>query len=242
MFFTEKFREAIRMYLKKLLQYHFNAHNDNSMAHKFRAKRMLFFEKNFEETFREEIKNHSPIKILDVGGTWGFWEAMHSKYFDVCQITLLNLSKAKIPEKISNVKSVVGDATDLSEYSDNEFDLVFSNSVIEHVGNYASQKKMADEILRVGRHLYLQTPNKNFPIEPHFIFPFFQFLPLILRAFLLHHFALGWYKKAQNKEQALEVADSVHLLTKRKLQKLFPDAKIQKEKFLLMTKSFYFFM
>lgn len=57
------------------------------------------------------------------------------------------------------------------------------------VGKERDQERMAAEILRVGRHCYVQTPNKNFPVEPHFI---------------------------------------------------FPNAEIQREKFLGMTKSFYF--
>ncbi|MBQ7151475.1 MAG: class I SAM-dependent methyltransferase [Synergistaceae bacterium] len=227
--------------IKKFLQYHFNAHNENSMAHKFRMKRMIFFERCFINAFNEKITKHVPVTVLDVGGTWNFWEAMHFNALNLCDITLLNLNEIKIPERFTNIKSVVGDATDLSQYADNAFDLVFSNSVIEHVGKEPAQKKMADEVLRVGKHLYLQTPNKNFPIEPHFIFPLFQFLPLRVRAFLVSHFAIGWYKKAVSREEALRVADSVDLLTKRRLQKFFPSAKIQKEKFLGLTKSFYFF-
>ena len=231
------------MGLKKFLQYHFNARNENGMAHKFRMKRMHFFEKIFEETFREQLKTNTPITVLDVGGTWNFWESMNFKYFDSCDITLLNLRKYEIPEKFKNIKSVIGDATDLSEYSENQFDLAFSNSVIEHVGKEQAQKKMADELLRVGKHLYLQTPNRNFPVEPHFIFPLFQFFPLKLKVFLLTHFDLGWYKtKTRSKEEITKIADSVDLLTLKRLKKFFPNAKIQKEKFFLLTKSFYFFI
>ena len=214
------------------------------MAHKFRMKRMNFFQKKFSETFSEEIKQNIPIKVLDVGGTWSFWESMHYKYLNSLSLTLLNLKKVEVPEKFTNIKSVAGDATNLSQYSDKEFDLVFSNSVIEHVGKEAQQKKMADEILRVGKHCYLQTPNKYFPIEPHFISPLFQFLPLKVRIFLLFHFALGWRKRkdVRTKEEAINDADSVDLLTLKRLRKFFPNAEIQKEKFFFLTKSFYFFI
>ena len=229
--------------VKKFLQYHFNARNENGIAHKFRMKRMLFFEKCFEETFREQLKTNTPITVLDVGGTWNFWETMNFKYFTQCTITLLNLNEYKIPEKFKNIKSVIGDATDLSKYSEKQFDLVFSNSVIEHVGKEQAQKKMADELLRVGKHLYVQTPNKNFPIEPHFIFPLFQFLPLKLKIFLLTHFALGWYaNKVSSKDEAKKIAESVDLLDLKRLRKFFPNAKIQKEKIFPFTKSFYFFI
>ncbi|MBQ6113854.1 MAG: class I SAM-dependent methyltransferase [Synergistaceae bacterium] len=229
--------------LKRLLKFHFNAANETSVAHKFRMKRMRFFEERFSETFGREISEGKTLKVLDVGGTLKFWKSMHSKYFDTMELTLLNLNRIDVPEEYTNVKSVAGDARDLSCYQDKEFDLVFSNSVIEHVGKERDQKRMASEILRVGKHCYVQTPNRNFPVEPHFIFPMFQFLPLSVRAFLVRHFALGWRTKAaDSEEEAREIADSVNLLNEKQLRKLFPGAEIQREKFLLLTKSFYFFI
>jgi hypothetical protein len=61
----------------------------------------------------------------------------------------------------------------MPQYRDKEFDIAFSNSVIEHVGNDLRIRQMADEVRRVGRN-YLQTPNYYFPLEPHFFFPFFH--------------------------------------------------------------------
>ncbi|MBC8844888.1 class I SAM-dependent methyltransferase, partial [Escherichia coli] len=72
-------------------------------------------------------------------------------------------------------------ATDLSEIDDQQFDIVFSNSVIEHLYTWENQEKMAKEVLRVGKYHFIQTPNYWFPIEPHWVFPFFQFLPKSIR-------------------------------------------------------------
>ena len=91
----------------------------------------------FEEFYSEKVaRPDSPdgIKILDVGGTFRYWQQVRFKYFDTATFVLLNLTKAEIPDGFENVGSVAGDATDLSEYADKEFDLAFSNSVIEHVG------------------------------------------------------------------------------------------------------------
>ena len=60
-------------------------------------------------------------------------------------------------------------------FKDKSFDAVFSNSVIEHVGTFEDQKMMANEVIRVTNFYFIQTPNLYFPIEPHFLVPFFQF-------------------------------------------------------------------
>lgn len=231
--------------LKQWLLSNANASVKGSVAYRFRKKRMQIFEDFYNNFVLQSQTNelqpiHSPA-ILDVGGEWNFWSSMNFKYIDNASITLLNITAIEIPSNVHNVASVVGDATDLKQYSDRQFDLVFSNSVIEHVGDFNSQKKMAQEMMRTGRHCYLQTPNKFFPIEPHFLFPFFQFLPLRLRALLIKNLGLGYPPKAKTYEEALERAKSVRLLTKKELSTLFPGIEIRKEKIGFLTKSFYLF-
>lgn len=69
-----------------------------------------------------------PLRILDIGGTMGYWQ--YHEPPEGATITLLNLRTQDVP---AGFVSLVGDACDLSLFSDGEFDLVFSNSVIEHV-------------------------------------------------------------------------------------------------------------
>lgn len=52
-------------------------------------------------------------------------------------------------------------------FDDREFDWVFSNAVIEHVGDERAQLSFLNEMLRVGRNVFFTTPNKYFPVEPH---------------------------------------------------------------------------
>lgn len=108
-----------------------------------------------------------------MGGTEKYWLSQGFGNNNDVQITLVNL----IPSTVtcSNMKSVTGNATDLSQYKDNEFDIAFSNSVIEHLYTKENQLKMAAEMMRVGKHHFVQTPNKYFPIEPHYLLPMFQF-------------------------------------------------------------------
>jgi ubiquinone/menaquinone biosynthesis C-methylase UbiE len=132
-----------------------------------------------------------PLKILDVGGTQIFWERMGFIGKDDLEIVLLNLSKVNVAYK--NFKSVVGDARKMGEFKDKKFDVVFSNLAIEHVGNYDQQRQMSEETRRVGKRYFVQTPNRYFLIEPHFLFPFLQFLPLQIKVWLITHFNIEWY-------------------------------------------------
>lgn len=97
---------------------------------------------------------------------------------------------------------------------------------------------MANEIKRVGKRYFVQTPNLYFPIEPHFVFPFFQFLPVEVRVWLISHFDLGFYEKITDKQTAIEAVTSITLLNKKKFISLFPEANLFEEKIFGITKSF----
>jgi ubiquinone/menaquinone biosynthesis C-methylase UbiE len=177
-----------------------------------------------------------PLAILDVGGTQDFWELMAFMGEPGIKITVLNIEPQAVT--FDNFTSVVGDATNLSLFADDSFDVVFSNSVIEHVGDAAQQRRMAREVDRVGRRYFIQTPNYYFPVEPHYHFLGFQWLPLAWRAWLLNHFDLGWAKRTPTIEDARRSVGSIRLLRKRELMSLFPEANLYEEKFFGLTKSF----
>jgi Methyltransferase domain len=173
--------------------------------------------------------------ILDVGGTESFWEMMdfaESGY----DITLLNTHPIETHHQ--GIRSVVGDARSLDLFADRQFDIVFSNSVIEHVGTLEQQRMMANEVRRVARRYFVQTPNFSFPIEPHFLFPGFQWLPREARVWLVRHAAIGWYERTPDLEAARAIVNEVRLLTRREIRMLFPDGEITSETFYGLTKSF----
>jgi 2-polyprenyl-3-methyl-5-hydroxy-6-metoxy-1,4-benzoquinol methylase len=200
----------------------------DSLATKLRRKRFVLFSSLISSLPR-------PLRILDVGGTEIFWERMDFIKEDV-EIVLLNLSNVEVTYR--NLSNVAGDARKMVQFRDKEFDVVFSNSVIEHVGEYYQQRQMAEEVSRVGKKYFVQTPNYFFPIEPHFLFPCFQFFPVQWKVFLIRHFDVGWFKRIPDVQKATETVNSIRLLTEPELKKLFPGATIYKEKFFGMVKSF----
>lgn len=175
-----------------------------------------------------------PITILDVGVTIGFWESMEFPADREIKVTILN----QIESRGNNPRFVFvkGDACEL-EFKDGQFDVVFSNSVIEHVGGLVRQKQMAVEVSRVGKRYFIQTPIKNFPLEPHFLVPFFQFFPIKLKIWMLMQFNLGWFKRQTNEKTAKEIANSITLLNVEDFQNLFPESILVKEKIFGLTKS-----
>jgi SAM-dependent methyltransferase len=202
--------------------------DEKSLAVQFRRKRFAFF-----NSLLLQLKR--PVSILDVGGAEVYWKTMGMDGDDQVFITLLNLTQEAVT--LRNLTSSVGDAREIN-FDDNSFDVVFSNSVIEHVGGHADQMKMAAEVRRVGKRYFIQTPNRYFPLEPHFLFPLFQFLPVIVRVRLLQNFNLGWIQRTPGAAEAREIVESIRLLGKDEFLKLIPDSNLYEEKVFGMTKSF----
>lgn len=202
--------------------------DQRSLAVQFRKRRFAFFQSLLSRL-------ECPVHILDIGGTESYWKSMELNAGDQVFITLLNLTQNDV--SLPNVTSIAGDARAMIA-KDASFDVVFSNSVIEHVGTYQDQLQMAKEVRRVGKRYFIQTPNKYFPLEPHFLFPLFQFLPINIRVLMLQNFKLGWFSKTPDKVKAREIVEGIRLLGKREFMALFPNAAIYEEKILGMTKSF----
>jgi SAM-dependent methyltransferase len=200
-----------------------------SAADRFRQRRFARFRQLVDALPR-------PVRIMDVGGTTVFWERLGYAGHDGIEVVLLNLMEQSSP--YANITSTVGDAADLSAFGDDAFDVVVSNSVMEHLPTPELQARMASGVRRVGKRVYLQTPNRYFPLEPHFLFPFFGILPVRVRAFLLQHLDLGWHKRVRDPAAALADVRSIRLLTGSEMRRLFPGARFENERFLLFTKSF----
>lgn len=193
---------------------------------KFRQRRWKFFLEQMSPTPRTHI--------LDLGGYPCNW----SEVPVTCPITFLN---TEYPEgwqvNSERFKSEVGSGCDMP-FPDKAFDLVYSNSVIEHVGSREDQSKFAAEINRVGKRLFIQTPNRWFFLEPHFLAPFVHWLPWSIARHLIQRLSLrGVMRRGDNKDLK-SLADELRYVSKGELRKLFPDARIHHERWFGMTKSF----
>jgi hypothetical protein len=188
----------------------------------FRTRRMRRFAETFHPT--------SNTQIIDVGGYEFNWTLIESSP----NVLMVNLERETVEH--GRFKKVQGDGRNL-EYPDKSFDIAYSNSVIEHVGDANDQCSFATEIRRVGRGYYVQTPYKWFPIEPHFITLGIQWLPRRVSRHLVRWLSVwGWITRPSQSETDAMLS-SIRLLDKREMQRLFPDAEIFEEKFLGLTKS-----
>jgi SAM-dependent methyltransferase len=175
------------------------------------------------------------MRVLDVGGTIEIWRLGPV----MPRVVLLN--QAFWPHQIEGAEGVVlGDGTRLP-FADQSFDLVFSNSVIEHVGDRANQARFASEIARVGKQFWLQTPSRYFPVEQHMWTPLVHWLPRAWQAAVLKRFSI-WrlvtrHDAAERDYYVKHYLDSIRLLSAADLQALFPGAAVVRERFLGWTKS-----
>ncbi len=169
------------------------------------------------------------LRVLDLGGQPHLWQWVERPL----DITLLNLpgNGEKIESSHHRLTYVEGDACDVKAYADRSFDIVFSNSVIEHVGDAEKQKAFAREALRLGRRYWVQTPSKYFPIEAHCGMPGWWFYPQWLR----NYFIRGWKRKLPS---WTEMVEGTRVLRKEWLGDLFPDGRIRTERILGFPKSY----
>ena len=200
---------------------------------------MTYFRQRRLADLLEMYPDLADYSVLDVGGRPFIWELL-KKHYQVIpkQVVLLNTSDDGFAVN-SDYTVKIADARELP-YEDNSFDLVFSNSVIEHVGTYSQMAQFAKECDRVGKQLYIQTPNRWFPLEAHFGAAFIHWLPRSLYkklSFLSIRYLMA-LKKPEEKYYFNQEFETTDLLSGQELRSLFPQKKIVAERVLGMAKSF----
>lgn len=170
------------------------------------------------------------LRILDLGGRADYWARVGFDFLDRHDVTVtcvnyaedeLYLSAGKHPR----VTAEVGDARAL-EIPDRAYDMVHSNSVVEHVGRFSDMRAFANETRRLAPAYYVQTPYMWFPIDPHFPrVPMFHWMPTSWRHRLIRRMKVGWGRPCADIDHAMRDLESSVLLDRDQFRELFPDAR-----------------
>ncbi len=76
-----------------------------------------------------------------------------------------------------------------------------------------------------------------FPVEPHFHFIGWQWLPLPVCVSIVRRTACGWRGPCPDPVGARRLVEEIRLLTRKELRELFPRASIVPERFYGFVKS-----
>ncbi|MEI6349755.1 MAG: methyltransferase domain-containing protein [Verrucomicrobiota bacterium] len=133
------------------------------------------------ELFMQRLQPKPGDRILDIGvsdETEIEANMLEQLYPDRENITCASLSDGKsILSAYPGVQHVQIRAGEPLPFSDNAFDIVYSNAVIEHTGSGTDQRKFIAEMCRVAPRRFLVAPNRMFPIEHHTGLPLVHYLP-----------------------------------------------------------------
>ena len=182
---------------------------------------LKFFRAKRNRQCVEMLKLTPEMTVLDVGGTAAYWRSMPVRP----QVTLLDIRKMEESE----FRQIVASACDIP-FPDKSFDVVFCNSVIEHLGTWEHQLKAAKEILRVGKKVWVQTPYRWFPVEPHLLTPFIHWLPKSWQKGLMPFTVWALIGKP-SREKCDSMWAEIRLLNVREMKHLFPTCKLIYERY-----------
>jgi hypothetical protein len=182
---------------------------------------------------QETFPGIGSMSVIDLGGTVETWLRAPVRPAAV-HVVNLEAPPAEVPGWL---RADQADACDLPErIASGRYDLVFSNSVIEHVGGHAQRMKFAATVHRLAPKHWVQTPYRYFPVEPHWLFPGFQFLPLIVRAEISHRWPLV-HTPSASRAEGTTAAIGVELLSRTEMGYYFPDSVLRYEKMMGLVKS-----
>ena len=197
----------------------------DSLGGRRRARRWRWLVETFPEL--------DQMSVLDLGGSLSTWERapVRAKHVHV-----VNISKppAQVPDWAEVERA---DACALPPHiASRRYDLVFSNSVIEHVGGHERRVRFAEAVRSLSDRYWVQTPYRYFPIEPHWLVPGLQFLPIAMRARIAHKWPLV-YTPGRAKAAVLNTVMWTELIDRTQMRHYFPDAELRAARVAGLTKS-----
>lgn len=199
--------------------------SETSLAGRMRLRRWEFV--------RHHFPGLSEMKVLDLGGTMSWW--LRAPVLPQ-HVTVVNL---EIDQGSSApwLTAITGDACRADSLLPGQsFDLVFSNSLIEHVGGHSARAALAQVIRALAPRYYVQTPYRYFPVEPHWLFPAMQFLPVPARRYIAPRWPLG-HTHGWDSGHAFEQVMSTELIGATEMRSYFPDGELLWERFAGLPKS-----
>jgi len=195
---------------------------EGSLTHRCRQRR--------HEELRSRFPNLEKMRVLDLGGTVAAWRVSTLRPLSV---TIVNLQHGQDCGE-SWMDIVYADAC-LGGFG--QYDLVVSNSLIEHLGGHARRQQFADVVRQAAPSWWIQTPYRYFPVEPHWVFPAFQFLPFRVRQEICHRWKIGHFGAQVNMAEAAELVASVELISATELRGYLPESDIWFERIAGLPKS-----
>ena len=200
-----------------------------SLGARARAKRWALV-----QTLFPDIRD---MRVLDLGGTVEAWQRAPIKPAHVTVVNLFEPGETNEPWLLP----VMGDACAASEVlaagsHGDSFDLVFSNSLIEHVGGHAKRVALAVEVRALAPYHWVQTPYRYFPVEPHWLFPMMQFLPVRARASIARSWPLAHSRPATMAEAQSNV-QWTELVSITEMRAYFPNSQVVHERVAGLVKS-----
>lgn len=213
---------AVATHMKKVVA---DPLNPASLAGRARLRRW--------EMFHQRFPDLQDMRVIDLGGYIDRWRELGKH---PAQLVTLNLDRQEPPTE-HWARAVAGDACTPPDWLfDEQFDLVYSNSLIEHVGGHQRRCQLASAIHSLAPHHWVQTPYRYFPIEAHWILPGFQFLPVTVRASLAKTWRFGSEGKSPPTRAVADVL-SIELLSATEMKYYFPRSTLLRETFLGLSKS-----
>jgi Methyltransferase domain len=156
---------------------------------------------------------------LEIGGPTLYMPGIVTRFQQYMVINMdVNYFTNHIVPYSGSYQLIFGDGCSLP-FQDHSVDFVFGNAVLEHVPR-AVRHNFAEEVKRISRKGYFfANDNHWFPLDPHYLVPFYQFLPHQFKRFVSRYVSFKWHSRG--------IYDPVDLLTVKEYKKLFPGAHYQ---------------
>jgi Methyltransferase domain len=204
----------------------------DGLDNRFRERRFGLF----SEIVADVLSRNGSCRILDLGGSAEYW-ARYGRKLDWSRVSVCSVNRTAPQSNMPGFQAILGDARRLDQFANNSFDIVHSNSVIEHVGRWDDMVAMAEEIRRLAPRYFVQTPYFWFPVEPHARFMFFHWLPESWRYRIIMRRRCGFWERQPDVGKAMKQIQSASMIDRRQMHCLFPDADISFEWFMGLPKS-----